>query len=94
MNPAAALCVAGVYAVMSAAAFTALGVDKRRAARGDWRVREGSLHLIELLGGWPGSWAGQRVFRHKWKKTRYVLVFWGIVLAHVLGWVWWSGILR
>ena len=83
-----------VYLIMSALAFFLYGWDKRRAGRGQWRVGEGTMHAVELLGGWPGAWAGQRVFRHKWKKARYMVVFWAIVAIHALGWAWWAGAFR
>ena len=79
--------VIAYYVLMSTLAFALYGVDKRRAARGAWRISEATLHTIELLGGWPGSLLGQRMFRHKWRKTSYVVVFWTIVAAHVLGWI-------
>ena len=79
--------VIAYYVLMSALAFALYGVDKRRAARGAWRISEATLHTIELLGGWPGALLGQRMFRHKWRKTSYVVVFWTIVAAHVLGWI-------
>jgi len=79
--------VIAYYVLMSTLAFALYGVDKRRAARGAWRISEATLHTIELLGGWPGALLGQRMFRHKWRKTSYVVVFWTIVAAHVLGWI-------
>jgi uncharacterized membrane protein YsdA (DUF1294 family) len=83
-----------VYLLMSAVAFVAYWIDKRRAARAEWRIREGTLHAIELLGGWPGALVAQRVFRHKWRKTGYMVVFWAIAGVHVLAWTWWLGVLR
>lgn len=59
--------------------------DKRQAARSGWRVPEKRLHLLSLLGGWPGALIGQRLFRHKTVKTRFRAVFWLTALAHVLG---------
>jgi uncharacterized membrane protein YsdA (DUF1294 family) len=79
--------VIAYYVLMSTLAFALYGVDKRRAARGAWRISEATLHTIELLGGWPGALLGQRMFRHKWRKTSYVVVFWTIVAAHGLGWI-------
>ena len=38
---------------------------KRRARRGEWRVRERTFFLLALLGGALGGVAGMRVFRHK-----------------------------
>src|SRR3954471_243021 len=77
------------YVLMSALAFGIYWMDKRRAARNAWRISERTLHTIELLGGWPGAWTAQRIFRHKWRKTPYVLVFWLIVAVHAVGWTVW-----
>ncbi|MHC5004963.1 MAG: DUF1294 domain-containing protein [Planctomycetota bacterium] len=79
-----------LYAVMSVATFAAYGLDKRRAARGAWRVRERTLHLLELLGGVPGAVAAQRVLRHKTRKPGFLAVTWLIAASHVAGWAaWW-----
>jgi uncharacterized membrane protein YsdA (DUF1294 family) len=51
------------------------------------RIPESRLHLAELLGGWPGAWVAQRLFRHKSAKVRYRVVFWAIVVLHVAGWL-------
>jgi len=88
MDPLAVNALAA-YAFMSTVAFSLYWVDKRRAVRGDWRIRESTLHLIELLGGWPGALLAQRVLRHKWRKTSYVLTFWTIVAVHAAAWAWW-----
>jgi uncharacterized membrane protein YsdA (DUF1294 family) len=39
---------------MSAVAFAMCWLDTRRSGRGEWRIAEGTVHGIELLGGWPG----------------------------------------
>jgi uncharacterized membrane protein YsdA (DUF1294 family) len=79
-----------VYAAASAVAFVAYGLDKRAAVRGRWRIAESALHTIELVGGFPGAFLGQHVFRHKRAKARYMIVFWLIVAAHAGGWAaWW-----
>ena len=83
-----------VYALMSVLAFCLYWTDKRRARGGTWRISEAALHGVELLGGWPGAWIAQRVFRHKWQKRPYMVVFWMIAGLHVVGWVWWSGLVR
>lgn len=75
-----------LYAVVSIAAFTTYGLDKRAARLGRSRVPEARLHALELFFGWPGALAGQAVFRHKRRKARYMLVFWAIVLLHAAAW--------
>jgi len=90
--------IAPVLAVMivigvSAAAFVGQWIDKRKAASGEWRTPEATLHLFELLGGWPGAFLAQRIFRHKTAKAGYQIVFWLIVVGYecvaidyLLGW--------
>lgn len=52
----------GIVLVMSLACFVAYGWDKRSAANGCRRVPEQTLHIMALLGGWPGALLGQRYF--------------------------------
>ena len=66
----------------AAATLLAYRSDKRRAESGAWRIPESTLHLAELLGGWPGAFLAQRRFRHKISKTSYQIIFWGIVALH------------
>src|SRR5882724_8046941 len=73
----------GLVAVMSCVCFVAYGLDKRRAILGGRRVPERTLHLLALLGGWPGALLGQRQFRHKTKKVPFRVVFWCVVVLHV-----------
>jgi uncharacterized membrane protein YsdA (DUF1294 family) len=82
------LCTLILYTLMSAVAFIMYAADKRRAQRGTWRVRERTLHLLELLGGWPGAIVAQKAFRHKTRKLSYRLVFGTIVLVHLGAWGW------
>ncbi len=65
-----------VYALMSALAVFAYGMDKSAAVKQLWRTKESSLHLIALLGGWPGALFAQDLFRHKSKKTSFQITFW------------------
>jgi uncharacterized membrane protein YsdA (DUF1294 family) len=41
------------------------------------------LHLLALLGGWPGAVLGQQLFRHKTKKVVFRLVLWLILALHL-----------
>ncbi|MEM6553951.1 MAG: DUF1294 domain-containing protein [Planctomycetota bacterium] len=57
--------------------------DKRQARLGRWRVPEVRLHVLELLGGWPASWAVRLVIRHKTVKVKYRVWFGLAVAGHV-----------
>lgn len=79
---------AGVYGGLvlttSLLAFVSNGLDKWQAMRNWRRVPERWLHLLELLGGWPGAFYGQQFFRHKTIKPSYRRIFWLMVLSHIL----------
>jgi uncharacterized membrane protein YsdA (DUF1294 family)/cold shock CspA family protein len=77
------------YAAASLISFGQYWQDKARALNGARRTPEKSLHLVELLGGWPGALLAQQIFRHKTRKASYQLVFWMIVAAHQAFWVDW-----
>ena len=87
MNAVALVLIA--YAVASVLTFCVYGLDKRAARRGRWRTPEATLHLLELLGGFPGAMLAQRIFRHKRGKLSYLIVFWLIVALHAAGWATW-----
>lgn len=77
------------YAGLSLASFVLYGHDKTSAQRGQWRTPERQLHLLALLGGWPGALVAQRAFRHKSSKASFRRVYWltvGLNLAG-LGWL-------
>jgi uncharacterized membrane protein YsdA (DUF1294 family) len=73
----------GLLFVMSVVTFVVYGVDKRRAGNGGRRVPEQTLHILAFFGGWPGALFAQRQFRHKTKKTSFLIVFWTLVVLHV-----------
>lgn len=75
------------YLVLSAVTFVVYAVDKSAAERQAWRVPEAHLHLLALLGGWPGATLAQQWLRHKSKKTEFRLVHWLVVLANLAAFV-------
>jgi uncharacterized membrane protein YsdA (DUF1294 family) len=83
--------LAALYVVASGLAFVAYRRDKSAAREQRPRTPERRLHLIALLGGWPGALAAQQVLRHKSAKPSFRLVFRLTVLANcgALGaWLW------
>jgi uncharacterized membrane protein YsdA (DUF1294 family) len=44
-----------------------MGIDKKRAIRGAWRISERSLFLTAIIGGSVGTILGMHHFRHKTK---------------------------
>lgn len=72
-----------LYAVASAVTFLAYGMDKHAAKKGAWRIRERTLHLLALAGGWPGALLAQQLLRHKSAKAQFRRVFWVTVVLNV-----------
>ena len=70
--------------MLSLLTFFAYRSDKRRSEAGQWRIPESTLHIAELVGGWPGAFLAQRTFRHKTSKVSYQVVFWIIVVVYQL----------
>ena len=68
-----------MYLAASAITFLIYARDKSAAENNRWRTQESTLHLLELIGGWPGAMVAQRLLRHKSKKKSYQIVFWMVV---------------
>ncbi len=81
--------VAGFYALASAITFVIYAHDKSAARSGEWRTPENTLHLLALIGGWPGAVLAQRWLRHKSQKASFRTLFRVTVLANcgALGWL-------
>jgi uncharacterized membrane protein YsdA (DUF1294 family) len=68
---------------MSLITFIVYGFDKWKAKRGQWRVKENTLHLLSLLGGWPGAGLAQQFLRHKSSKKPFRIMYWVTVVANI-----------
>lgn len=66
--------IAGIYFLgINLLGFLSMGIDKKRAKDGEWRISERSLFFVALLGGSLGSILGMQVFRHKTKHRSFRL---------------------
>lgn len=74
-----------LYLGMSAATFALYAMDKTAAKKGKQRTPESSLHMLALLGGWPGALYAQQLLRHKSIKQPFRSVFWFMVALNVAG---------
>jgi uncharacterized membrane protein YsdA (DUF1294 family) len=74
---------------MSSVTYMLYRHDKRAAQGGRARTRERTLHLVDLLGGWPGGLLAQDRQRHKTRKASFQLAFWATVALNcaALGWL-------
>jgi uncharacterized membrane protein YsdA (DUF1294 family)/cold shock CspA family protein len=65
-----------IYLGMSILTLMFYALDKSAAQNGRWRTPEKNLHLLSLLGGWPGALYAQQLFRHKSSKRSFQVIFW------------------
>jgi len=86
--PLGAWWILSCCAVFSVATFMVYAADKSAARRGAHRVPESTLHVLSLLGGWPGALAAQQVLRHKTRKQPFRFVFWVTVAVNCLALAW------
>ena len=61
------------WMIINIVAFFLMGIDKKKARTGAWRIPETTLFLSAILGGSIGSICGMQLFRHKTKHMSFVI---------------------
>ena len=69
-------------------AFALMGIDKRRAKKDLWRIKERTLFLPVLLGGGVGGILGMKMFHHKTKHWYFRFGFPAILILEIAGVLW------
>ena len=59
--------------IANVAGLAIMGIDKRKAIKGAWRIPEKTLFLFSVIGGSVGTWAGMYLFHHKTKHWYFVI---------------------
>jgi uncharacterized membrane protein YsdA (DUF1294 family)/cold shock CspA family protein len=75
------------YWILSLLTMILYGADKAHAATHKWRIPEIYLHILEIMGGWPGALMAQNDFRHKTRKSAYLYILRAIITLHILAWI-------
>ncbi len=58
-------------AVINVATFFTYGLDKWKAKKALWRIRESSLLMLAVLGGSIGAWLGMKAWHHKTQHKKF-----------------------
>ena len=58
--------------------------DKTAAQNAGRRIPESTLHLMSLVGGWPGALIAQVLLRHKTRKPSFLLQYWLTVILNCI----------
>ena len=62
----------------------AMYLDKKKAIKGSWRIKEKTLIMISVLGGGIGALIGMYLFRHKTKKLKFTIGIPIIIICEVI----------
>ncbi|MGI6183768.1 MAG: DUF1294 domain-containing protein [Candidatus Fimadaptatus sp.] len=68
--------------------FALMGIDKRRARRGKWRIAERTLWLSALPMAAPGAYAGMRAFHHKTRHRSFKFGMPALAVAQLCAAAW------
>ena len=77
-----------LYYGASLITFISYAYDKFKAQRNGWRTPENTLHVLALLGGWPGAAIAQQTLRHKSQKQKFRFIFWLTVITNCAALIW------
>jgi len=70
--------------LVNVVAFVLIGYDKIVAQKHKQRIPETTLLTFVFFGGTLGSGLAMLLFRHKTRKTSYLIKFWMIVMSQIL----------
>ena len=69
--------------VINGLLFLFMWKDKSAARSGGWRIPEGVLLLLTLLGGTPAMLVARKIFHHKTSKRKFVLRLYIIIAIQI-----------
>ena len=70
--------------VINVATFFTYGLDKWKAKRSRWRIREAALLTLAVLGGSIGAWLGMKVWHHKTQHKKFKVGIPIIIIAQAI----------
>ena len=71
-------------AVINVATFFMYGVDKWKAKKSKWRIRETALLGLAVLGGSIGAWLGMKAWHHKTQHKKFKYGVPDIIIVQLL----------
>lgn len=73
-----------LYYVASIITYGIYAQDKTAAQNAGRRIPESTLHLMSLVGGWPGALIAQVLLRHKTRKPSFLIGYWFTVIVNCI----------
>ena len=73
--------VLAYFIMVNIIGFVLMGIDKKKARKGEYRISEKTLWTWAIIGGGTGAFLGMRHFRHK---TKHFTFKWGLPALMVI----------
>ena len=71
------------FVIINLIGFLAMGIDKYKAKKNYWRIPEGTLMMLAVLGGGIGTISGIYIFRHITKKMKFTVGMPTILISEI-----------
>ena len=71
-------------AVINVVTFFMYGIDKWKAKKSKWRIREVALLTQAVLGGSIGAWLGMKTWHHKTQHKKFKYGIPAIIIVQLL----------
>lgn len=82
--------LAGAYFAVSVVSYLMYKFDKqiaqttkKKSQEYQSRIPEKNLHILDVLGGWPGALVSRAVYKHKTSKISFIRIFWLTVAINI-----------
>ncbi|WP_227831005.1 MULTISPECIES: DUF1294 domain-containing protein [unclassified Clostridioides] len=72
------------FIIINIIGLSSMYIDKKKAIKNKWRIKEATLLAIAIIGGSIGSIIGMYSFRHKTKHIKFTLGIPFIILLQLL----------
>ena len=59
--------------IINIISFSLMGIDKKKAQKSKWRIKESTLLWWAFCLGGTGSFLGMQIFRHKTKHKKFII---------------------
>ncbi len=64
--------------------FILILVDKIKACKNKWRIKENTLLFISIIGGSIGELISMLIFHHKTKKNKFIIFIPPLILIQII----------
>ncbi|WP_288222255.1 DUF1294 domain-containing protein [uncultured Clostridium sp.] len=70
--------------IINIISFIIIFIDKQKAIKRQWRIKESTLFLLSIIGGSLGTILGMYIFRHKTKHLKFTLGIPLIIIIQII----------